>query len=173
MQFKHYKLSGATVAAELCNADVSALAYEAVLRDHRVDRGGVNIADVPAIETWLTHLRPVFRAPESSEKIELINGLMRAAGCRPRLVAHDGLAAHLHFADHNAALVDRVRAMTAGGLASAVAALGPSRLGGCENPRCGSVYLDLSRSGTRRHCSLRCANAVRVARHRRGAPEHP
>lgn len=38
----------------------------------------------------------------------------------------------------------------------------------CRRDGCGTAFLDTSRNGLRRFCSLRCANQVNVASHRLG-----
>lgn len=43
------------------------------------------------------------------------------------------------------------------------------RLRECENPRCGLLFVDLSRPGRRRWCAMRrCGNLNKLARHRHG-----
>lgn len=44
-----------------------------------------------------------------------------------------------------------------------------SRLRECANPRCGLLFVDLSRPGNRRWCTMRrCGNLNKLARHRTG-----
>jgi len=62
--------------------------------------------------------------------------------------------------------LDRVRALTASGLAHLIADGAGHRLGCCLRDGCGVVFVDVSRGGRRRFCSVRCANAVNVRRHR-------
>jgi predicted RNA-binding Zn ribbon-like protein len=40
------------------------------------------------------------------------------------------------------------------------------RLRVCQRAGCETAFLDVSRNGRRRFCSLRCANQVNVANHR-------
>jgi predicted RNA-binding Zn ribbon-like protein len=42
-----------------------------------------------------------------------------------------------------------------------------SRLRACSRAGCGTVFIDTSRNGRRHFCSVRCANQVNVANHRR------
>ncbi len=63
----------------------------------------------------------------------------------------------------------RVRALTAGGLAHVIDDGSGFRLQVCQRGGCETAFLDVSRNGRRRFCSLRCANQVNVANHRRRA----
>ena len=65
-----------------------------------------------------------------------------------------------------AGLVARVKALTAGGLAHMIDGGGGSRLRTCQRAGCGTAFVDTSRNGRRRFCSLTCANQVNVAKHR-------
>jgi predicted RNA-binding Zn ribbon-like protein len=42
-----------------------------------------------------------------------------------------------------------------------------SRLRACSRAGCSTVFIDTSRNGRRHFCSVRCANQVNVANHRR------
>ena len=41
-----------------------------------------------------------------------------------------------------------------------------SRLRRCQRESCATAFVDTSRNGTRRFCSVRCANQVNVSNHR-------
>ncbi|MBF8192938.1 CGNR zinc finger domain-containing protein [Nonomuraea sp. K274] len=73
---------------------------------------------------------------------------------------------HLHFYSHDADVVSRAKDTSAGGLAMAMSFAGGRRLGRCDREGCATVYVDTSRNGRRRFCSLACANRVNVAAHR-------
>jgi predicted RNA-binding Zn ribbon-like protein len=77
-----------------------------------------------------------------------------------------GLPFHLHYAPVQAGLAARVKALTAGGLAHIIDTGAGFRLRTCHREGCGTAFLDTSRNGLRRFCSLRCANQVNVANHR-------
>jgi predicted RNA-binding Zn ribbon-like protein len=166
MQFNTYITAGALIAAGLVNATAADLpGLSAVLREHDVHLPDVTGATAPAIRAWTGRLRPVFEAAPAA-KAALADGLLVTARCRPRLVSHHGLAPHLHYAALDAGLPARVRALTASGLAHLIADGAGHRLGCCLRDDCGVVFVDVSRGGGRRFCSVRCANAVNVRRHR-------
>jgi predicted RNA-binding Zn ribbon-like protein len=166
VQFNTYITAGALIAAGLVNAAAADLAgLSAVLREHEVHLPDVTAATAPGIRAWTGRLRPVFEAAPAA-KAALADGLLVDARCRPRLVSHHGLAPHLHYAPLDAGLPARVRALTASGLAHLIADGAGHRLGCCLREDCGVVFVDVSRGGRRRFCSVRCANAVNVRRHR-------
>lgn len=82
------------------------------------------------------------------------------------LTTHDGMDPHLHFAETSDGLVERVRAVTAGGLAIFMTEAAGGRLGTCARSGCNKVFADTSRAGRRTYCSTRCGNADAVQRYR-------
>jgi predicted RNA-binding Zn ribbon-like protein len=63
-------------------------------------------------------------------------------------------------------LADWLGARAARGLAELVIGYGVERLHVCWADDCGKAVADLSRNGTRRYCSRRCANRTNMRRHR-------
>ncbi|WP_327493897.1 CGNR zinc finger domain-containing protein [Dietzia psychralcaliphila] len=63
-------------------------------------------------------------------------------------------------------MVERVRAITAGGLAIFAVESEGGRLGACLRSGCPEVFVDTSRNGGRRYCTARCGNHDAVQRHR-------
>jgi predicted RNA-binding Zn ribbon-like protein len=144
------------------------VAFAAVLAGYDVHEPAVSWRQVRALEPWAGCLRTVFEAAAEAERAQRADALLLAADCRPRLVRHaDGLPFHLHYAPVRAGLAARVRALSAGGLAHVIDAGSGFRLRVCQRVGCETAFLDVSRNGRRRFCSLRCANQVNVANHRR------
>ena len=124
-------------------------------------------ADAAALRPWAARLRAVFEAPAAADKAQLIDALLVAADCRPRLVSHGaGKPFHFHYAPVETGLAARVRALTAAGLGHVVDGGAGDRLRACDRPGCGVAFIDTSRNGRRHFCSVRCANQVNVANHR-------
>jgi predicted RNA-binding Zn ribbon-like protein len=190
VQFNTYTAAGSLIAADLVNheaadrqpeapgraavdraADRAADAANRAAMSELLDRYDVHVATVsrPAaasIRAWTARLRPVFETVPPAGKAALVDELLIAAACQPRLVSHDGLAHHLHYAPLEATLPARVRALTASGLAHLIADGAGHRLGCCQRDGCLVVFVDVSRAGQRHFCSVRCANAVNVRLHR-------
>ncbi|HEX6449213.1 MAG TPA: CGNR zinc finger domain-containing protein [Trebonia sp.] len=97
-------------------------------------------------------------------------GGRRAKGQKPQLgpgrAGQVGKAGQRDYAPVATDLAARVRALTAAGLAHVLADSDDSRLRACQRSGCTHVFVDTSRNGRRRFCSIRCANQVNVAEHR-------
>jgi predicted RNA-binding Zn ribbon-like protein len=168
MQFNTYTVAGAHIAVWLVNhpdPDSGALAAE--LHHHDVHGPRATAADAAALRPWAARLRAVFEAAAVAGKAQLTDALLVAADCRPRLVSHGpGQPFHFHYAPVETGLAARVRALTAAGLGHVLDGGAGARLRACDRPGCGVAFIDTSRNGRRRFCSVRCANQVNVAGHR-------
>jgi predicted RNA-binding Zn ribbon-like protein len=169
VQFNTYTVAGAQVAVWLVNHPVpGARDLTATLRSHDVHEPAATDANALALRPWAIRLREVFEAGTVPEKAGLADALLVAADCRPRLVSHGaGQPFHLHYAPVRTGLAPRVRALTAAGLAHVIDSGWGTRLRTCDRAGCGVAFLDTSRNGRRHFCSVRCANQVNVASHRR------
>ena len=169
MQFNTYTVAGAHVAVWLVNhpaCDAAALTAE--LRRYDVHQPEGTADDVAALRPWTAKLREVFEVAAVAGKAELADALLVAADCRPRLISHDpGKPYHFHYAPAGTSLAARVRALTAAGVAHVIDEGGGTRLRACDRDGCGVAFMDTSRNGRRHFCSVRCANQVNVANHRR------
>ncbi|MGN9839973.1 CGNR zinc finger domain-containing protein [Nonomuraea sp. H19] len=167
MHFNAYGGNGAALAAALVNAtDFSAPAVEAMLIEHRLLRTAITAGQAGELQVWARRLDPVFGELDQDVQIKLINELLDVTAAKPYISAHDGREPHLHFYSPDADIVARAKDTTAGGLAMAMSFSGGQRLGRCDRDGCEIVYVDTSRNGRRRFCSLACANRVNVAAHR-------
>src|SRR5689334_23002686 len=145
-------------------ADTAAVG--ALLAGFDVEEPVPSEAELADLRDWTTRLRSVFEPGAETERAELVNDLLIESDCRPRLISHDGLPYHLHYKPLAGDLAARVKAFTAAGLAYLVAEGWAGRLGRCQRAGCTIAFVDTSRNGTRRFCSVRCANQVNVTNHR-------
>lgn len=168
MQFNTYTVAGARIACWLANhlqPDAGELAQ--VLASHDVHEPTPTGAQVRALYAWGERLRAVFEAGAVTDKAAQTDALLVAARCTPRLVSHaPGLPFHLHYAPVQTDLASRVKALTAAGLAHMIDNGAGDRLRACQRAGCAVAFIDTSRNGGRKFCSVRCANQVNVARHR-------
>lgn len=169
MHFNTYTYAGAHIAAWLVNHPVpEATELSAALRDYDVHEPAATIAQAKALRPWTLLLREVFEADTLTEKALRTDALLVAADCRPRLVSHGpGMPFHFHYTSVRAGLPARVKVLTAAGLAHIIDDGAGSRLRLCSRAGCGTVFIDTSRNGRRHFCSVRCANQVNVANHRK------
>lgn len=175
MQFNHDNMSGVRVAEALVNMlggggwDEGAL--EDLLADHLFHNPQVGAKEEALLQEWTVRLRAVFESDSEGDRCAAVNSLLEQGVKRVFLTVHDGLGPHLHFAETSDSLVERVRALTAGGLALFVTEAAGGRLGTCARDGCPKVYADTSRGGRRAYCSALCGNADAVMRYReRGRP---
>jgi predicted RNA-binding Zn ribbon-like protein len=173
VQFNPYGGTAAQLAAALVNAGPAASpdALDDVLAtyDYR-PADEVAPSDARELTRWGDRLRAVFLATDVTSRVQLVNELLADAAAPPYISQHDGRAPHFHYAEHDAPLVQRIKAYTAGGLAHTLCD-DPDRIGSCDRPGCGTVFVDTSRNGRRRFCTARCANNAHVADHRRRRQE--
>ncbi|MEV4834335.1 CGNR zinc finger domain-containing protein [Nonomuraea sp. NPDC049486] len=167
MHFNTYGGNGAALSAALVNAtDFRPGPLAGLLTEHEMLRTAMTPAQAGEMEAWALRLDPVFGEPEVAKQITLVNDLLEITAARPFVSTHDGLTPHLHFSSTEGDIVARAKDTTAGGLAMAICFSDGRRLGRCDREGCRTVYVDTSRNGRRRFCSLSCANRVNVAAHR-------
>ncbi|MFP3712434.1 CGNR zinc finger domain-containing protein [Puerhibacterium sp. TATVAM-FAB25] len=130
----------------------------------RFDR--LDDATLGDLHAWARRLRGVFAADDVEQRAQRINALLAHGVQLVQLATHDGLPPHLHFAGQESSLVQRVRAMTAGGIAIFAVEAEAGRMGVCARPGCLRVFADTSKNGRRAYCSATCGNSHAVQRYR-------
>lgn len=115
-----------------------------------------------ALDTWLT----VVDAGTPDERAAILNAQMATASAYPRLTDHNGEGWHLHYRDIDDDLPRVLQAVFSVGTALHLTTRGMTRLGRCAAEPCTNVIVDVSRNGTQRYCSPRCASRDAVRRHR-------
>lgn len=170
MQFNHDNMHGVRLAESLVNMLADGLWDTAALQDlltrHLFRSPRVTPSAREELHEWAARLQTVFAAENQEARCAAVNDLLAAGVRRVFLTTHDDMLPHLHFADANETLVERVRAVTAGGLAIFMTEAAGERLGVCAWRDCHRVFADTSRGGNRTYCSARCGNADAVRRYR-------
>jgi predicted RNA-binding Zn ribbon-like protein len=118
------------------------------------------------IDEWLG----VVDESDPARRAELLNSRMADVAAHPRMTNHDGEGWHLHYRDPDQALPQVLAAVISVGTALHLTTRGIHRLGRCAADDCERVIVDVSRNGTQRYCSVRCANRAAVRRHRARRP---
>ncbi|MFP3462207.1 CGNR zinc finger domain-containing protein [Arthrobacter globiformis] len=114
------------------------------------------------LDQWLT----VVDADTADERAHLLNQQMAAVAAYPRLTDHNREGWHLHYRDTDDDLPLVLHSVFAVGTALHLTTRGINRLGHCASNPCLNVIVDISRNGTQRYCSPRCASRDAVRRHR-------
>ena len=124
------------------------------------------VAHVRAVRSGLRELVEAIVAvrPVDAQALETVNAILRARSAVELVPDEGGVAlAHRHVGDP----LDDALAAVAEPLVAAIAAGGIDRLRICANDGCRWVFLDSSRTGRRRWCSMAsCGNRAKAARHR-------
>src|SRR4051812_21339653 len=160
------------LAAALLNATVDGTPLTSALLTDAAAAAGyteatITTSDVDLVSSVLPTQRRVFGADQENDAIDAVNGLLRLAPVRPRLVTGSGdsptLAMHapddafgvIYLSDFSLA-------------AAALAAQGQlGRLQRCAAAGCTEVFVDRSRARRRRYCDMRtCGNRTNVAAYR-------
>lgn len=126
-------------------------------------------ADVPGFLELAAVLRQVFVDLDGDDEdgaAARLNGLLAAHPAHPHLAKEEGRW-RLHHHPTDAELVPMWSSICAEALARLVGAGHARRAGVCADARCGQVFVDASRNGTRRFCSTTCQNRVKTAALRR------
>jgi predicted RNA-binding Zn ribbon-like protein len=179
-----YKDAGLLVAAELVNEFAPLLERGTAppVRESVAALSRLLAIDPPSVAA-LTHthvsafvalakrLRDVFadlQRRDVDSAATRLNELLAAHPAHPHLAKERGVW-RLHHHPHEAPLVPMWTAICAAGLAEMIGDGEAQRLGTCERPDCGRVYVDVSKNASRRFCSLTCQNRVKVATFRERA----
>ncbi|MFB2586821.1 CGNR zinc finger domain-containing protein [Herbiconiux liukaitaii] len=130
----------------------------------------VDAADHAGVRSVLDEWLRVVDAPDDAQRAVLLNAQMAAVAAHPRLTDHDGEGWHLHYRDPEQGLPHVLAAVISVGTALHLTTRGMHRLHRCAADPCTHVVVDVSRNGTQRYCSVRCANRAAVRRHRARHP---
>jgi predicted RNA-binding Zn ribbon-like protein len=193
MNFDSYADLGVAAAAELINHLTEGWAQGALRRLPQSGPQRTRLAAATEAAIWgrgsalggpeaeelillAERLREVFAglaAGDADGTAHRVNSLLREYHAAPQLATHDGEPWHLHFhsQDREVGRVEARGATCAVALATVIGSGWSSRLGTCAAERCALVFVDTSRNGSRRFCSLRCLNRDKVARFRSRHPE--
>ena len=114
------------------------------------------------LDRWLA----VVDATDDAARAAALNTQMAAAAAYPQLTDHDGEGWHLHYRDAGRSLPDVLEAVFSVGTALHLTERGMHRLGRCAASPCTNVFVDVTRNGRQRYCSVRCSNRDAVRRHR-------
>ncbi len=120
-------------------------------------------AEFAAVAQDLRGVFTAIAAGHTDRAAAQVNRLLAETGARPWLDSHDGEPWHLHFRDADDTFVGGWSAGCAAGLAVVIGSNSGGRLGLCTAPRCDRVYVDISRNGNRRFCSVSCQSRVKAA----------
>ncbi|TPW75750.1 CGNR zinc finger domain-containing protein [Schumannella soli] len=156
--------SGASASGEDELATVDQLEW--LLDEHtysgRRDGDEPELVDVQATRDRLRRFWSF--TPETA--VRQVNSMLTRAKAVPQLVRHDGLDWHLHATEQDAPLAERIEVEASLAFVDVIRGSAMDQLRRCEADGCEGVFIDFSRNGSKRFCSLRCGNRMNVAAYR-------
>lgn len=105
---------------------------------------------------------PRLWALPTDDAVPILNKMLADGNARPWLYRHDGLDWHIHASELDAPLAERIAVDIALALVDMIRAGEQSRLRICDADDCEGLFVDLSRNGSKRFCSIRCGNRVNM-----------
>lgn len=118
-------------------------------------------AELQAVRETRDLLRDVWTL-DRDEAVEAVNRMLREAHAVPYLTRHDGSDWHIHATGSDAPLAERIRVEAAMALIDVIRMDETGRLRVCDADDCDGLFIDLSRNGSKRFCSVRCGNRVNM-----------
>lgn len=103
---------------------------------------------------------------DADDSVELLNRMLSSARAMPQLVRHDHLDWHIHATEPDAPLAQRIEVEAALALADVIRGGARDQLRRCDADGCDGIFVDLSRNGSKRFCSVRCGNRMNVSAYR-------
>jgi predicted RNA-binding Zn ribbon-like protein len=129
-------------------------------------QGDPSEKDIAALRAYAIRLRAVFEAVEDGrvdDACTQTNALLADTRAAPLLAQHNDGPWHLHFHTQDAGWARSWAAPMATALAVVLGNPMFDRLGVCTAESCDRVFVDVSRNGTKRFCSVACQNRVKAA----------
>jgi predicted RNA-binding Zn ribbon-like protein len=120
-----------------------------------------DIAELEAVRETRDLLRDVW-VLDRDDAVDAVNRMLREARAVPHLVRHDDYDWHIHATEPDAPLAERIRVEAAMALIDVIRMDETGRLRICGADDCDGLFLDLSRNGSKRFCSVRCGNRVNM-----------
>jgi predicted RNA-binding Zn ribbon-like protein len=121
--------------------------------------------DGPGFIALAEQLRAVFEYLDCGDidaAAQRLNDLLAKHPANPHLAKEDGVW-RLHHHPADAALLPMWTSICAEGLARMIGAQSAHRLGICVAANCDRVYVDATKNGSRRFCSVTCQNRTKTA----------
>lgn len=133
----------------------------------RRDHDARELREVHAVRDQLFELWEL----DTDDAVVIINRMLAEGRALPYLYRHDGSPWHLHASDLGAPLAQRIGVEVALALVDVIRSGETGRLRLCEADDCGGIFVDFSRNGSKRFCSVRCGNRMNMVafRERRAA----
>lgn len=133
------------------------------LLSHNIFTGRVDhdLAELDEVREARAQIRAVWTLGRD-EAVEAVNRMLREAHALPYLTRHDGSDWHIHATSPDAPLAERIRVEAALALIDVIRMNEMDRLRVCAADDCTGIFIDLSRNGSKRFCTVRCGNRMNM-----------
>jgi predicted RNA-binding Zn ribbon-like protein len=118
-------------------------------------------AELDAVRETRELLRDIW-VLDRDDAVDAVNRMLREARAVPHLVRHDDYDWHIHATEPDAPLAERIRVEASMAFIDVIRMGETGRLRVCGADDCDGLFLDLSRNGSKRFCSVRCGNRVNM-----------
>ncbi|HWN34898.1 MAG TPA: CGNR zinc finger domain-containing protein [Pseudonocardia sp.] len=126
----------------------------------------VREVDLREVAAFLPRWARLADADTDERRVQLVNELLAECTAHPRVTDHGGEGWHIHFRDDGLPMAAVLRVATSMATARHLTERGMHRMGRCALAECVNVFVDDTRGGRQRYCSVSCANRDAVRRHR-------
>jgi predicted RNA-binding Zn ribbon-like protein len=151
-----------TGADEIATVEGLAALLRGYVYSGRIDHDEAELAAVRATRDLLREVWTLDR----DDAVDAVNRMLREAWALPYLVRHDGSDYHIHATEPGAPLAERIRVEAALALIDVIRTNETGRLRVCGAEDCTGIFIDLSKNGSKRFCSVRCGNRVNMVAYR-------
>ncbi|GLW33745.1 CGNR zinc finger domain-containing protein [Actinoplanes regularis] len=124
----------------------------------RIDRDEAEVREVRKARAQIREVWTLGR----DEAVEVVNRMLREARALPYLTRHDDSDWHMHATEPDAPLAERIRVEAALALIDVIRMNEMGRLRVCAADDCTGLFVDLSRNGSKRFCTVRCGNRMNM-----------
>ncbi len=124
----------------------------------RIDRDEAEVRDVRKARAQIREAWTLGR----DEAVEVVNRMLREARALPYLTRHGDSDWHMHATEPDAPLAERIRVEAALALIDVIRMNEMGRLRVCAADDCTGLFVDLSRNGSKRFCTVRCGNRMNM-----------
>jgi len=124
----------------------------------RIDHDELELREVRQARAQIREVWTLSR----DDAVEVVNRMLREARALPYLTRHDGSDWHMHATEPTAPLAERIQVEAALALIDVIRMNEMARLRVCDADDCTGLFVDLSRNGSKRFCTVRCGNRMNM-----------
>ncbi len=118
-------------------------------------------AELRGVRQTRAQIREVWTL-DRDDAVQVVNRMLRDARALPYLTRHGDSDWHMHATEPDAPLAERIGVEAALALIDVIRTGETDRLRVCAADDCTGLFVDLSRNGSKRFCTVRCGNRMNM-----------